>query len=52
VAVAAPVYPLGLIVRVVVLALLGLALAVVLDRRRAARKQGRQASSMRPASAS
>ncbi len=52
VAVAAPVYPLGLIARVVVLALLGLALAVVLDRRRAARKQGRQARSMRPASAS
>jgi AraC family transcriptional regulator, transcriptional activator FtrA len=47
----APAYPLGLSVRVVVLALLGLGLAVVLDRRRAARKQRRQTGRMQPASA-
>jgi hypothetical protein len=51
VAIDAPAYPLGLIARVVVLALLGLGLAIVLDRRRAAHKQRRQAGSMQPGGA-
>jgi hypothetical protein len=46
-----PTYPLGLIARVVALALLGLELAIALDRRRAARKQQRQAGRMQPAGA-
>jgi AraC family transcriptional activator FtrA len=49
--VAAPLYPPGLIVRIVMLALAGLGLAVLIDRLRAARTQRRQAQSMQPAPA-
>jgi putative intracellular protease/amidase len=49
--VAAPLIPLGLIVRIVMLALLGLALAVMIDRRRAARTQQRSLKSMQPTAA-
>jgi hypothetical protein len=50
--IAAPLYPLGLVARVVALGLLGLGLAIAIDRRRAARKQRRQASMVRTAAAS
>lgn len=49
---AAPLYPLGLVARVVALGLLGLGLAMVIDRRRAAREQRRQARSVQTAAAS
>ena len=41
--IAAPLFSLDLIIRIIVWALLGLGLAVLIDRRRAARKQRRQA---------
>jgi hypothetical protein len=44
-----PAYPFSLITRVVVLALLGLGLVIVLDRRAA--QAGRQAGRMQPAGA-
>jgi AraC family transcriptional regulator, transcriptional activator FtrA len=50
--IAAPLFPLGLIARVLALGLLGLGLAVAIDRRRAARKQRRQANMVRTATAS
>ena len=50
--IAAPLYALDLIMRILVCALLGLGLAVLIDRRRAARKQRRQASMVQTAAAS
>jgi hypothetical protein len=50
--IAAPLYSLDLIMRILVCALLGLGLAVLIDRQRAARKQRRQASMVRTATAS
>jgi AraC family transcriptional activator FtrA len=50
--IAAPLFPLGLIARVLALGLLGLGLAVAIDRRRAVRKQRRQARTRATAAAS
>jgi transcriptional regulator GlxA family with amidase domain len=50
--IAAPLFPLGLVARVLALGLLGLGLAVVIDRRRAVRKQRRQARTRATAAAS
>jgi putative intracellular protease/amidase len=50
--IAAPLYSLDLIMRILVCALLGLGLAVLVDRRRAARKQRRQARMVQTAAAS
>jgi putative intracellular protease/amidase len=50
--IAAPLYSLDLTMRILVWALLGLGLAVLIDRRRTARKQRRQASMVRTATAS
>jgi transcriptional regulator GlxA family with amidase domain len=50
--IAAPLFSLDLIMRIFVCALLGLGLAVLIDRRRAAHKQRRQASMVQTAAAS
>jgi putative intracellular protease/amidase len=50
--IASPLYPLDLIMRILVWALLGLGLAVLIDRRRAARKQRQQSRIVQTAAAS